>query len=193
MPTALLLASSNKCTPAKGGRVRCVSFTTTRQRCTRWTSRSDKCNQHLELEDGLRVAPSRLTDAGWGLFTTVARRKGQHITQYAGARVRVDPSSPEGRSYGGVYVLQLSPTEFIDACHPCCSAGRYSNTARAWNVAQGECRGNNAHFTLDRRGGGTAWITATRTVNAGEEVLTAYGRQYHIPHTKNTVVPPPHR
>ena len=86
--------------------------------------------------------------------------------------------------YGGEYVLQLSRSHFIDACCPTSCAARYSNTARSWNVARGgECRGNNACFTLDRRGRELAWITATRTIRAGEEILTAYGGGFTIPRT----------
>ena len=161
---------------------RCVALTATGKRCCRRTRCSDKCTQHLELLDGLRIAPSLLAGAGLGLFTTVARSKGQRIVQYAGKHVQLDPSKAESEAYGGVYVLEMSQSHFIDASSPVSGAGRYSNTARAWNVARGECRGNNAHFTLDRRGRGTAWITATKALQAGDEVLTAYGRQYRIPY-----------
>lgn len=159
----------------------CTSTTTAGKRCIRPVKRGHKCAQHLEREDGLRIAPSRLWNGGWGLFTTVARLKGERIAPYTGEKVSLN-RAPKGvrESYGGEYVLQLSRTQFIDAFHPRSCAGRYSNTSRAWNVARKECRGNNAHFTLDHRAGGSAWITATRKIDVGEEVLTAYGHSFHI-------------
>lgn len=160
--------------------VQCCSITAEGKRCTRQVKRGNKCGPHLKSEDGLRIAPSRLHNGGWGLFTTIDRCKGDRIACYTGKRVILDGRSSSGSSYGGEYVLQLSRTHFIDAALPTSCAARFSNTARSWNIAHKECRGNNAHFTLDRRGQGTAWITATRTIRAGEEVLTAYGRTFCI-------------
>lgn len=159
----------------------CTSLTTSGAGCARPVKRGHKCAQHLKQEDGLRIGPSRLLKCGWGLFTTVARVKGERIASYTGERVSLEDVPEDARDqYGGEYVLQLSQTQFIDAVHPRSCAGRYSNTARAWNVARKECRGNNAHFTIDHRAGGCAWITATRKISAGEEVLTAYGRSFRI-------------
>jgi len=172
----------------------CVSLTTAGIRCVRPVKRGHKCAQHLRLEDGLCIAPSHLHNGGWGLFTTIARKKGERITPYTGARVVLDEAAMaeyEAYGYGGEYVLQLSQTQFIDASHPTSCAGRFSNTARWWNIARKECRGNNAHFTLNRSKK-TAWITATRDIQAGEEVLTAYGSTYriHPPPSSQTCSPP---
>jgi hypothetical protein len=131
----------------------------------------------LRLEEGVSIGPSNISNAGLGLFSTIARRTGDRIVPYAGKRVKLKSSNS---SYGGAYVLELSPVLFIDAAAPFSGPGRYSNTARARNIASGECRGNNAHFTINRRTG-TAWITATRPIKEGEEVLTAYGRGYRMP------------
>ena len=43
-----------------------------------------------------------------------------------------------------------------------------------------QSRGNIAHFTLKSRGEGTAWMTATRKIPTGEEVLIADGRTFPI-------------
>lgn len=156
--------------------VQCKSHTFTGARCLRWTSRGDKCAQHLRLENGLEIAPSTITEAGLGLFTTIARRKGDNIIPYCGTHTHLAASDER---YGGEYVLQLTRLHFIDAAIPSSRAGRYSNTARSRDISQGLRRGNNAHFTLNRTTK-TACITATRNIHAGEEVFTAYGSTYRI-------------
>jgi hypothetical protein len=156
--------------------VQCKSLTVQGARCSRWTNQGDKCAQHLRVDDGLAIAPSTIAEAGLGLFTTVARRKGERIVPYRGRSVHL--ASADER-YGGVYVLQLTATRFIDAAAPSSGAGRYSNTARKHNIARQQCRGNNAHFTI-HRATNTAWITATRNIRAGEEVFTAYGSTYRL-------------
>lgn len=164
--------SSLVCAPS----VQCTSLTNQGARCLRWTSQGNKCAQHLHCEDGLAIAASTIAEAGLGLFTTVARRKGDRIVPYQGKVVHRDAADEH---YGGVYVLQLTATRFIDAASPSSGAGRYSNTARAHNIAHHQCRGNNAHFTI-HRATNSAWITATRNMDAGEEVFTAYGSSYRI-------------
>jgi hypothetical protein len=111
----------------------------------RKTAHGHKCAQHLRAEDGLLIARSTLADAGLGLFSTVARQKGDCIAPYTGLHVRLRAADAQ---YGGAYVLQLTQTRFIDAAHPASGAARYSNTARALNVARKQCRGNNAHFEM---------------------------------------------
>ena len=168
--------------------VQCQSYTVANARCSRWTSHGNKCAQHLRVENGLAIGPSTIAEAGLGLFTIIPRRKGERVVPYLGASVTL--TSADER-YGGEYVLQLTRTQFIDAAATSSGAGRYSNTARPHNVARKQCRGNNAHFTLNRTTK-TAWITATRNIHAGEEVFTAYGSTYriHPPPSNQTHSPP---
>lgn len=50
---------------------RCISMTKKGTQCHRTTCiTSQKCAQHLDLEDGLAVRPSNIPGAGLGLFTT---------------------------------------------------------------------------------------------------------------------------
>ena len=135
--------------------VQCQSHTATGTRCSRWTSKGNQCAQHLRAENGLAIAPSTIAEAGLGLFTTIARRKGERIVPYLGTPINLVSADER---YGGEYVLQLTRTQFIDAAATSSGAGRYSNTARPHNVARKQCRGNNAHFTLNRTTK-TAWIT----------------------------------
>jgi SET domain-containing protein len=171
--------------------VQCTCRTISGAICLRKTAHGHKCAQHLRAEDGLLIARSTLADAGLGLFSTVARQKGDRIAPYTGIHVRLRAADER---YGGAYVLQVTRTQFVDAAHPASGAARYSNTARAINVARKQCRGNNAHFEMvtvtpsvtfgefDRaRGVATPCIVATRSIKAGEEVFTAYGRSYSFP------------
>jgi hypothetical protein len=109
------------------------------------TAHGHKCAQHLRAEDGLLIARSTLAGCGLGLFSTVTRKKGDCIAPYTGIHVQLRRAD---ETYGGAYVLQLTQTQFIDAADPASGAARYSNTARALNIARRQCRGNNAHFEM---------------------------------------------
>lgn len=156
-------------------RVRCTSyFRSTGIRCTRYTYQGHKCASHLLAEDGLMIKQSTIPNSGKGLFTAIARRKGDRLAPYTGQRITLE--NPD-ITYGGPYVLQLSRTQFIDAAHTSSGAGRYSNTCRMANVKRGEARGNNAGLVLDRSKK-AVWIVASRKILAGQEIFTAYGHGY---------------
>jgi hypothetical protein len=91
----------------------------------------------------------------------------------------VSPSSIH-RHFSPEYTVRVTHTEFIDATEPTSGAARFSNTARRWNIAANECRGNNATLSVDRMDGGTVTIRATGKIRAGEEILTAYGSSFRI-------------
>jgi hypothetical protein len=176
----------------KARNTRCTSKTLGDQRrCTRRTSRGKKCAQHLARDGGLLIAPSRINGAGLGLFTLTERAAGDRIAPYTGQRVHIARSDATTTCCsGGEYVLQISKTDFIDAADPTSCAARYCNTARAHNVRNKECRGNNARFTIDRRRSGSsgsssngsgAWITASKRIRPGDEVYVAYGPSYRFP------------
>ena len=122
-----------------------------------------------------------LSHGGLGLFTTMDRASGDTIASYAGKRIslRGKPQSAIDE-VASEYIVRITNTEFIDATEPTSCAVRFSNTARRWNIAAKECRGNNASFAVNRMDGGSVSIRATSNIRAGEEILTAYGSSFHI-------------
>jgi hypothetical protein len=93
----------------------------------------------MRTELGRQVKNSTIPGAGFGLFTTCAREKGERIVPYEGKLVHFETD------YSGPYVLQLSRTCFIDAQESSSGVGRYANCCRGGDKAQGFCVSNNAH------------------------------------------------
>ena len=149
-------------------RAQCSANARNGQRCKLTTLRGTLCWQHLRSVKGLRVKTSEIPDAGFGLFTTVNRVKGEDLAPYTGDVV-VNP--PVG--WGGDYVLQLkkNPPTYIDARRTNTGEGRYANSMR------GRGRRNNAQLVLDRRNG-IGRVRAVAKIASGKEITVAYGGQY---------------
>jgi hypothetical protein len=148
------LAESASLTPRRSSRTsgftRCSSTTS---QCVAVVTVGEKCPQHLEQEDGLRISRSRLSNGGLGLFTTVDRAQGATIAAITGRGVsrRGELRSDLDRLNEDKYLVRLSRTEFVDVSALTSCAGRFSNTARHWNVEANECTGNNARFKVNRK------------------------------------------
>ena len=107
--------------------VQCSGRTRAGKRCARRTAKTPLCYQHLNSEYHVKIKPSHIKAAGLGLYTTIARKKGDNVVPYSGAQVQ--SNNPD---YGGDYVLQIKrhPPTFINASATTSGAGRYSNNAR---------------------------------------------------------------
>jgi hypothetical protein len=158
----------------------CIAKTASGRRCKRTTCRTPYCFQHLSIEKGLKIAPSKirllqpngqLLPTGLGLFATKDFPKNKPIVPYTGEFFdhNPDPDNPNS-----VYVLQLSRNRWIDAKRTD-SIGRYSNSCRRVNENRRECSGNNAKFT---RHFPIPNLTASRKIKKGSEILSSYGRSY---------------
>jgi hypothetical protein len=148
---------------------RCRSMAATGYLCRRATNHGYMCIQHLEQECHLAVRKSTIPGAGWGLFTTIDRCKGERIVAYEGRRI-------DGH-ISGQYVLQLGSNCCIDASEPSSGVGRYVNCCRTQNKASGACTGNNTRFVINRKNQ-TASIVAIKSIAADTEIFCGYGRAY---------------
>ena len=76
------------------------------------------------------------------------------------------------------YALRINEHLMIDADKPARhSVAGYANNCRTINKKSGQCKGNNARFSVNiqaRRG----WIVATKTIHPGDEIFVSYGADY---------------
>ena len=150
---------------------RCEGTAKSGSRCKNRTCRGKLCWQHLKKEKGLRVKPSTIAGAGFGLHTTKPFKKNQKIADYTGenlSRAQIDQRYP-GNTVGE-YVLcegDNANSRCVDARKTNSSAARFTNDARGTNQR------NNARFL--QRGFG---IKATRNIPADREVFVSYGKAY---------------
>lgn len=158
--------------------VRCSGRTQTGARCKRRTARTNLCFAHLETKEHLKIQKSQIRGGGFGLWSTVPRKKKQRVTDYTGEKVI--SHDPE---FGGAYVLQIKdhPPTFIDARKTTESAGRYSNTSRARDGFR-----NNAHLSVSHRYNKAGIVMTQNLPNATKqhprEIFTAYGGTYFNRH-----------
>ena len=119
----------------------------------------------------LEIKRSLLPNAGKGLFTKIAIKKGARIVEYRGTiRLWKDVRHLDG--YNG-YLLRLSRTHAIDAQPLRSGKGRYANDAMGLARVMG--LRNNAEYLIY---GDRCFIEATRNIEAGEEILVSYGRAF---------------
>jgi len=98
-------------------------------------------------------------------------RKGDRIVEYKGRRRAWREAKHEDGHNG--YLLRLNRTTAIDALPYKKSLGRFANDAAGLARVRGLA--NNAEYILyaDR-----CFIEATRTIQAGDEILVGYGREF---------------
>jgi SET domain-containing protein len=110
---------------------------------------------------GTEVAarPSRI--AGLGLFALRAFASGERLARYTGTFTSQPPapSADDGRVYG----LEISPGRWLDGSSPE-NLGRHANHSCA----------PNAELTW-AESPEQAWLTATQTICAGDEITFDYG------------------
>jgi uncharacterized protein len=123
------------------------------------------------LEKYLVVKKSQFPNSGKGLFTKVRIPKGTRIVEYKG---RIQPwrevKAEDG--YNG-YLMYINRNIVINALYAKKTFGRYANDALGLTRIKG-VRNNCESITEGRR----CFIEATRTIEAGEEILVGYGREY---------------
>lgn len=128
-----------------------------------------------EQASGVHVSPSQIPDAGMGLYTTMARKRGDRIVRYEGQRYDYRKNREASEAMAGDYLLMYKPHQFIDAACPETSGlARYCNDCTSEHRHGALSRGNNCRFVYDA-GKDEVWLTATRNLEAGEECFVAYG------------------
>jgi len=123
----------------------------------------------------LKIKKSRLPNAGKGLFTTSAIRKGDIIVEYKGDNLTWDQCL---KRYGenihtACYLYYISPKNCIDAQFRLEELARYANDANGFSVIKG--LKNNAEFVNIK---GVPYLKAIANIPANAEIYCDYSGDY---------------
>ena len=122
------------------------------------------------LEKSLVVKKSTIPGAGKGLFTRVSIPKDTRIVEYKG-RITVWKEVANDSDNG--YIYSVNSKHVIDAKRTLSALARYANDARGLTRIKGIT--NNCDYIND---GTRVYITSKRAIDAGEEILVSYGKEY---------------
>ncbi len=141
----------------------------TGKQCKRTTCKMlPMCPQHAKLILHLEVRTSTIPDAGYGLFTLVARAKGDTIAVYTGHMLSHNQKEElygSGKNDLAPYVVEVDRDHFLDsACSR--SIGSFANASPG---------ANNAKLYVVNN---TVELIATRDIAAGQEIFLDYGSKY---------------
>ncbi len=119
----------------------------------------------------LVVKKSGLPGAGKGLFTRDLISKGSFIIEYKGS-ITTWKKVLESTEFNG-YVYYVNRNHVIDAMQDDAGIARYANDAKGMVTLPGIV--NNAEYVIRNK---QVFIKAITEINAGEEILVAYGKEY---------------
>ena len=122
------------------------------------------------LEKHLVIKRSKIPGAGKGLFTKKFIEKGTRIVQYKG-KLTVWKAIQQQQFNGYVYYIKRNLV--IDARNYTKTFGRYANDAK--DIGKLKKLNNNSRYVED---GQKVFIEAIKDINAGEEILVSYGKEY---------------
>ena len=117
------------------------------------------------------IGKSLLPGAGKGLFTKKAISKGTRIVEYKG-KVTTWKEVDDDNGKNG-YIYYIDRNHVINERPLTKTFGRYANDAAGLKKVKG--LRNNARYVIDEM---RVFIEATRDIEAGEEILVRYGKEY---------------
>jgi SET domain-containing protein len=130
----------------------------------------------------LTVKESTLPGAAKGLFTEVFIPKGARVTEYKGkVTTWAEAEHQDGNNF---YLYYIDDDHVIDGAGRSGSLARYANDARGLVKVKGIK--NNVRFVED---GYHVFMVAIRDIQAGEELLVAYGKEYWDTIKANMAIP----
>lgn len=121
----------------------------------------------------LIVKKSRLPNAGKGLFTTKAIKKGEKVIEYKGEIIDWKEYSKRVNENKDGYLFFISRKRCIDAYSTPQYKARYANDAHGISRTKG--LKNNAIYDIF---GDKCYIVAARDIKAGEEIFVDYSKEY---------------
>lgn len=151
---------------------RCA-FSGSNGRCKRKTTITHPyCGQHTRIAFGVDVRKSGIPKAGLGLFALKTFKKGDKVVEYKGERLTVDEYDRRYHHEAmGSYGIQLDEKHVLDARKTTSGLGRYACDYH------GSRKQPNVEYLID--GDDRIWLTATRTIKPGDEILADYGEEMH--------------
>jgi len=123
------------------------------------------------LEKYIFVKKSGLPNTGKGLFTKIAIKKGTRIVEYKGRLQSWKEVKAEDGHNG--YLMYIHRKAVINALPAVKTLGRYANDAQGLTRIKG-VRNNSEYISEGKK----CFIEAIKNIEAGEEILVGYGREY---------------
>jgi uncharacterized protein len=121
----------------------------------------------------LIVKTSKLPNAGKGLFTTKAIKKGTHVIEYRGEIIDWKEYSKRVKEDKDGYLFYINKTRCIDAFSTKQYKARYANDAAGIGRVKG-LKNNCCYEVVDNR----CYILAEKDIKAGEEIFVNYTKEY---------------
>lgn len=121
----------------------------------------------------LIVKKSQLPNAGKGLFTKVPIKKGEKIIEYKGKIINWKQYLKAVDNDKDGYLFFISNERCIDAFDTPQHMARYANDARGLSRQKG--LNNNSVYEVE---GDKCFIVATKKIEAGQEILVSYTKEY---------------
>ncbi|MGE0566743.1 MAG: SET domain-containing protein [Bacteroidia bacterium] len=121
----------------------------------------------------LIVKKSQLPNAGKGLYTTKAIKKGSKIIEYKGEIIKWKEYKKRVEENKDGYLFFISKERCIDAFSTPQFKARYANDAEGLSKIKG--LKNNSEYDIF---GDKCYIVATRDIKAGEEIFVNYTKEY---------------
>ncbi len=121
----------------------------------------------------LLVKKSKLPNAGKGLFTTKAIKKGERIIEYKGEIIDWKEYTKRVDENKDGYLFFVSRKKCIDAFGTPQYKARYANDAQGISRTKG-LRNNAIYDVIDNK----CFIVAARDIKAGEEIFVDYSKDY---------------
>lgn len=121
----------------------------------------------------LIVKPSQLPNAGKGLFTTTAIKKGERIIEYKGEIIDWKEYEKRVAEHKDGYLFYINKKRCIDAYATPQHKARFANDAAGLTRVKG-VRNNCKYDIIDNR----CFIVSTRNIKPGEEIFVSYTKSY---------------
>ncbi len=125
------------------------------------------------MYEDLEVKESIIPGAGKGLFVNRDVKKGERIVEYLGEIISWKECDTRAERDEGGYVFYINQNKCIDAFHMPEALARFANDARGLIKEKGIK--NNCQYEVYKNSG---WITTTKNIKAGSELLVSYGAAY---------------
>lgn len=148
----------------------------TNQQCKKRTCMSATyCYIHLKILKGLRIKPSNIPNAGFGLFTTKDRKKNEKLDNYIrpdGPYMKMQTKQELDDLYGDTTV----PYVWCGPKNKCYNA---SSTQSNWAARANSCDYPGKRKVCTGVIKETGALRTTKDLRAGDEILVKYGPDYY--------------
>jgi uncharacterized protein len=121
----------------------------------------------------LIVKKSQLPDAGKGLYTTKAIKKGSKVIEYRGEMITWKDYEKRVKEGKDGYLFYINKNKCIDAYPTPQYKARFANDAHGLKRVKG--LKNNAFYEIE---GDKCYIVADRDIKAKEEIFVNYTKEY---------------